>query len=327
MSLLQYNHSLIHVSDNIPLLPHFRKFIFSDIEWYKTIYEPLAPYADIHYNNLFVWSDLFDTLEVSSVDDVIVFKYSNPLSNKKTSFVVVGHNIHPSTIEKIFAYQKSSGYDTCIEESPVTMYSPEIFSSNSFCITHDRDNYEYIFNTAEQTSLAGRKFSRQRRRIGYFERAHEGDSIKLIYSDVITPNKAMQLKAYIADWGMKIGEVEDDNFERAAIEKSFKLSRRLGKHLLEVEIAGKVKSFCIFFTDREFAGCNHLKVDYSIQYLFDYTTFRLAQWLDQHKIPLMNYEQDLGIVGLRDHKVRMQPVDLLEKVTIMPNDQSQADDT
>jgi len=54
---------------------------------------------------------------------------------------------------------------------------------------------------------------------------------------------------------------------------------------------------------------NHLRVDYSYPYIFDYLTHEFAKIAAGDNIPRLNFEMDLGIEGLKRHKIALRPVE------------------
>jgi hypothetical protein len=72
----------------------------------------------------------------------------------------------------------------------------------------------------------------------------------------------------------------------------------------------------ISFLDKNTAGGNFLKVDYSVRNIFRYTVYQLAIKLRQDGIKEINIEQDLGIEGLRSFKKHLSPLRMLEKKII-----------
>lgn len=72
----------------------------------------------------------------------------------------------------------------------------------------------------------------------------------------------------------------------------------------------------ISYLDNNTAAINHIKVNYSVQDIFRYTVYRLAKILKKSGIAEMNFEQDLGIEGIRTFKMRLRPSRFLEKKII-----------
>ena len=307
--------------NNLPIFPDKRQFILDDIEWYHQHYKKsgLSPYSDISPDDLFVWLNFNNDLSVSKLGDGIVLTYTNTLDNNATNLLPLLPNLDDDSINSIMVYLKNHNKPQEIKEVPLLLC--DNLSPEKWYIEKDIDSYEYILNNEEQTLLQGNKHSRQRRRINYFEKCHSNSKIDVILIDEIDNN----IKNVFLDFvrNMPLNSTDEgcrkNTSEHEAIKVNLDYAHIFNKKILIIKIDEKIASVSLIsYIDKKAVAINHLKVDYSIQYIFQYTLYILATKLGEEGISEMNIEQDLGIEGIRTFKKRLNPSRYLEKVRIRP---------
>lgn len=300
--------------NTFPAFPNFRKFKQTEVRQYEAYYATIQPYADLNAANLFIWADIFNDLSVSVLDGTLVLRYTNPFQNKRTTYALSGKPISPENLLKIFAYQMDRGDDVILREVPSHLLPCD---DSRFISYDDRDSYEYILSVEQHATYPGKAFSRQRRRIGFFEREHRNDTFTVEHRPYIDHALAGELEEFMTSYDT-MNDLSDDNLEPIALQKALTFSKKLGKEVFLIRMNNRLVAFCIFVRVGPTAIVNHIKVDRDIQYMFDYSTYRLAQYFYAAGIQEMNFEQDLGLPGLRDHKTRLRPIRFLKKSCILP---------
>lgn len=294
--------------------PIFRNFTAEDYVDYMAVYTATnAPYADISPANLLVWLNIDGTLRISRLDDSLVLRYSNPFDDGEENFILLEKAPGYEHFKKIFALARDEGVTASMRELPYATLP--FLPASEFTVTPNRDSFEYILDTGLHTGLAGKSFSIQRRRMGYFKRVHEDDDIDVMFYDHIGDEQKKLMLDLISQWKIVANEdnLSSDNREFEALTYAIHTADILNRDLMLICINGKPAAFSLFSIYGDTAIVGHIKVDYEIQYAFDFATYSLACELSGRGIPYMNFEQDLGIPGLREHKLRLRPVRMLEK--------------
>jgi len=310
--------------EKLPEFPNFRLFTINDITWYHDYYlkNGLSPYADISPYDLFVWLNFNNDLAVSELNDGITFCYTNILDNNQNNIIPLANPLSDSIIEKVMLYLKENNLPLELHEIPSIICNE--LDQNKWQIEDDRNSYEYILDTSQQLLLEGSDFSRQRRRVNFFEREHSSDTIDVqYYQEIDNETKEVFLHFISAMPFNSNEESSQQNYaEPIAIRNNLEQSSVFHKEALIVRINGEIASFAIIshLGDKTVA-INHLEANYSVQYIFQYTIYQLAKILKEDGIDEMNIEQDLGIEGIRIFKERLQPSRFLEKKIIRPRHQ------
>lgn len=305
----------------LPNFPFFRKFTFDDVSWYYDFYikNGLNPYADINQENLLVWLNMKNDLEVSILNGSVIFKYTNVLHNNRVNVIPLEKTLNGPVINGVMSYLKYNGLPLEIREIPSVICND--LDDKEWVIEDDRDSYEYILNTHQQSSLEGGDFCRHRRRLNVFEREHANDKVDIQYYHEFNDEIIGVFIQHIN--GMAFNNSEEASkenlLEPIAIRRNINYAKIFHKKALIIKINGQVVSISmISLLDEHTAVINHLKVNYSVQHIFQYTIYQLAKILKENGINEMNIEQDLGIEGLRAYKERLKPSRYLEKKIITP---------
>jgi hypothetical protein len=304
---------------SIPIFPNFRPFTKEDISWYDDFYfnNNLNPYADLNPNNLFVWFNMVDDLSISKLNEAIIVKFTNVLDNNKLWIMPLAKSITNNDIELIFLYLKEYGLLEEIREIPSSCCSG--LDDNRWSISDDRGGFEYILDTNQQYLLDGSDFSRQRRRVNYFEREHQADKIEVNFYNDCTEELESYFLHHLNHMPLNSNEesTRRNLWEANAVKRNLEYFSLFHKKAMVIKINGEVVSLSLLTClDDKTIGVNHIKVDYGVQYIFQYTIYQLAKILREKNILEMNLEQDLDFEGLRIFKERLQPSRYLEKKVI-----------
>jgi hypothetical protein len=304
---------------NDALFPTFRKFTTGDFLPYQLVYKKYyAPYADISPANLLAWFDIDNTLEISRLDDAIVLRYENTFEHNSINYLLLEPKVSKEHVIAIYALAPSLG-NCILREQPRALLA-NLEEDPTFQITSNRASSEYILDVEQHVMVTGGAFYRQRYEVRAFERANQGKKLELRMT-VSASNKDKELlKSLLSQWQLTANAANStkENREREAISRAIASLDETDRPFAILFLDAKPIAFSLFAFYGDVAIVGHVKVDYEYPFVFDYMVHRLAKLFKDHAIKYINFEQDLGIEGLRSHKSRLRPVRMLEKADIMP---------
>jgi len=309
--------------DMLPKFPNFRPFTSEDISWYQDYYSKnsLYPYTDISPANIFAWLGMNNDLGACKINETVVLKYTNILDDNQINFIPLANHLTNNVVEILMTYLRENSLPLELHEVPSTICRE--LDQSKWSLVDDCAGFEYILDTSQQSELPGSDFSRQRRRVNYFERQHIDDKIEIEYKE-IDDNVKTAFLHHLETMPLNSNEYSStrNTAEPVAVRINLDCAQIFHKKALIIKINNSVVALAMVSPlDTETVAINHLKVDYSIQYIFQYTIYQLAKILKTEGIAKMNIEQDLGIEGLRAFKERLQPIIMLEKKIITPRHQ------
>ena len=171
----------------------------------------------------------------------------------------------------------------------------------------DRKDRDYLYDPRAVASATGRPYRDLRKRLSRFERLHVSEFREM------TPADAPACEHLLRHWrrrqGRKHGFLLDWGYTRAALD-------RYGEWPLEdlqgwcVELDGRLAAFGMGGRMQEgVANFFVAKADPDVWGLSEYLRWEVYRCLSQFR--LVNDAGDLGLPGLRQHKMKFRPVELL----------------
>jgi hypothetical protein len=221
-------------------------------------------------------------------------------------FSPIGTGSVKKVIEKILTERKTSFF-----RLPNDLAS-HFMNDNRFKVELDRDNYDYLFKTIDLTCLKGRKYDSKRNLIARFKAEHAYEYIRLNDSNVRECLDFENKWCVIKD----CDKIESLNNERLAIHEivdNFSLSKLMAA---AIKINNLIHAIAIAEKLNPNTAVMHvLKADPSIKGLYQIMNNEFIL-KELSTFEYVNFEQDLGVEGLRKAKLSYHPASLVEKFTL-----------
>ena len=291
----------------IPQYPIFSKLNIKNRDEIIELNSKYPPYSDFNFTSIYCW-DTDETAEVSMLNNNLVIKLPGYLTGNKIVSILGNINIDASIKILLKDYPK-------LELVPQIIID-NISEFNDLKITEDRDNFDYIVNASDLAELSFHNFPKKRKMLDKFTA-----NFPNIQSQIINLNDSEMIDRIISLfklWSQNHGKSEtESNSELIALKRlinnhgSFKESYALG--LFDNKQLVGFNTFEII--DQEFGISSFQKGDANYDYIYVKITNELAKFLSP-KCKLINFEQDLGFVGLRNSKLSYHPVEFLKKYII-----------
>lgn len=301
---------------NIAKFPNFTKFSLNIETSYNKFLKNLEPYADYSFANLAIWLNCNADLELSSLNKNIVLRFSNILEdNQPKTYTIIGTNKIDKSIELLHSNLLKK------EDVNVLYAVPEETAKKitKFHTDEDRDNFDYILSVDEQIHLFGTKFGKYRRKVNGFIK-ESGDETKIKELDLKNELDFYSLVNAMHTWDRiyDVGGNDVERIEAKAITNTLKYHERLGFRCIAILVNNQIEAFSLFRVNKlqSIVNINHTKCSYKYKHLFDFTVYATASKLKTEGIEYINFEQDLGIPGLREHKSGLRPIKFLKKYTV-----------
>lgn len=287
-------------------------------EEYESIVSDLSPYADYSFANLIIWLDLNDDLEICLLNNNVIIKYHDILQDSLPHVVsIVGKTKILDSLKQIDDYLIDSG-------EPRVLYAvPEeiaIEAAKIYRVEEERDSFDYILKVDEQVELAGTRFGKYRRKVN---KLINNGEISLSSKEIPleSPEGRREIEEALSLWDQDMHQFTNNDPRRTeslAIKRTLEYAEAFGFRSVGIYIDNQLEAFTLFRIDksRSVANINHTKTPYRMPFVFDYAVHATAKILQHENIQLINFEQDLGIPGLREHKLGLRPIKFLKKYTV-----------
>ncbi len=303
---------LMRLIDKVPPFPNFRKFSFTDRKWYEEFYAKFPPYADFSFENLLVWCDIFDDLNISLLNNNIILTFTDPFGPKNESlYTILGDNEPIKTLKEVSSFLKdhtSSMLPDCFVD--------KINNKNQWRIIEDRDNWDYIYSLEKFTKMQGGDYSMLRKNMRRILRTID-NNFEFKDFDLNTTDNRIKLINLMHSWDLMFSLTDNDplHIENKAIDRLLSMQDVLGHKCYLFYFKGQIEGFLIFHTvpQKDYIIFNHIKCSYKYRYMFDFIFLQSLAELINKGFKFVNMEQDLGSAGLRQHKLTLRPQMFLRK--------------
>jgi len=305
--------------------PHFKSLSREDYFVYARFIRSFPQHCDFTLNNLAVWLDAHDTLEYSWLYGNIVLRISgSPLfEDPGPTYTILGNKQAHKSLTRIF---DSSDIRSLHLVPDYFVDSLSDRQKTAFVINDDRDNWDYVINIDDLIKKSGSKYENFRYQIKYFLKNYSDNAvIKPI--DLQTTEGVHAIVNALHSWPVINSFTQNGNdphrTDAQAIARVLEIQQWLPiKHqALGIYIEDKLQGFSIFHippaTDNIAMG-NHIKFNGEYKRLFDILAYTTATTLKSQGVALLNAEQDMGIEGIRHHKLDLNPMAFYKKYTITP---------
>lgn len=183
-------------------------------------------------------------------------------------------------------------------------------------ISESQDHFDYIYSAEQHASLSGPEFSSKRKKYKRFARNYEGR-----YSTEIILTKDGAQLGFLTEIFDKWAQSKDKHnketeAERKAIERFAQFSNSLDVIVMCLRIDGAISGFSIHEIINETAIAHFHKTDSKFDNIDVFLTAQAAQDLVRRGCKFINWEQDLGVEGLRHSKQSYNPVHFLKKYKV-----------
>ena len=299
---------------------HFEDLSSSSNYLFEKKYIEDNPYADTSHATLLYWWCLEQNAQIAVHNDNLCIQSTYPLENGELSISLFGVNNINDSLADIFSYQKQKNLPLGIHFTPA--YTVEAIKDKAnLRIEENRDIAEYVMSIQEHAFLEGANFKRLRNKVSHFNKLSFAPKIEfssyLIDKDNIERTK-FAIKKINASQKNDREKIEDIAIEKLLnLSNDFPITCYMLRHDTKVIAVGLVKEIAS-------NTLNFCHIRYSSDYpdLFTYFFHLTCRYIHDNakSYTQINIEQDLGIDGMRQHKLRMRPVTLLKKYSVYPID-------
>lgn len=295
----------------IPKFPVFKNLELSDKKDIEFFAAKFNPYSDFNFTCLWLWN-LNNNIELSELNHNLVILFHND-ENNKSFFSFLGKNLIPETASILIKYSQKKYQTDYLKFIPEEIIRE--LPSSKFEKTPDKNSHDYVYfipNLAHMDTLCGVSLGKK---IRHFIKSHPDYEVRE-YSIQKAPKQQCNGLFYKWAENKHIGNCPEMK-EYKALQRLFKLKNENIK-VLCLYLNRALVGFTIYeilpdnFVLSHFAKSD-THHDRSITHILNWEE---AKILESKGIKHSNWEEDLGLDGLREYKLEYRPCLFLEKFTV-----------
>lgn len=300
---------------DIPSFPLFKSLDVSDKEWIEKITTAYPPFSDFNFTSLHCWNGN-DQTSVSLLNNNLVIRMKDYTSNN-IIYSIIGHNQINQTVDTFFNSDLFRNTPPKLQLIPETNLQTEKEVFANYRIEEDPNQFDYIYDLDELSKMEGGEFHNKRNLANRFEK--ENEFTVEIYES-LDKNIHEQIIDLVHLWAeRKLRSLSDFEDELKAIGNTIEITHLTRLVIITLFVNKKMIGFTISeLLSNDYCIIHFEKTDPNFKGISEYLMRKTAEILKSRGYHYLNYQQDLGIEGLRKSKMSYGPKFFLKKYTISP---------
>ena len=294
------------------MISKYPEFTEVDLSVQKELEAELSKYdsySDFNFVSLFCWN-ADNSSAVSRLGDGLVIRLSDYLGNGQNYSYISNSKDSRKYIDIVLTTVKKLKF---VPEHTVKLIS----DMTGLNIKEDLDNFDYIYSVSKLSTLEGGKLKKKRNKVNNFEK--EMDEQTLIkHLDKITKQHKSEIEILFKKWcneNKKSFDSQKDEY--AAVHRAIENLDQLGLIFTELRHNGELMGFSINQVLQDgSAVCHFEKTLNAHKNISPYLVREVAIMLNKKGCKYVNWEQDLGLEGLKQAKSSYKQEYFLKKYTI-----------
>ncbi len=301
----------------IPSFPEFKKLELTDKEDIEKITWNYPPYSDFNFVSMYSYNTS-EKIEISILNGNLVLLFEDYIDGSPF-FTFFGENNITETIEILVNEAEKKGITKKLSLIPEFSVLP-ILENKEFVITEDPDNHDYILSIQELSEFAGNKFYDKRNLVNRFKNIYPEYETRTL--DLNNSKIQEEIIELFYTWEkLRNKKREETEHELIAINRLLEANQSFKLLAQGIYHDNKMIAFTIKeVIQKNYAIVHFEKCNISFDGISSILRQESAKFLRTHGCEFLNFEQDLGIEGLKKAKQLWRPVHFLKKYTITKSD-------
>jgi hypothetical protein len=299
----------------IPTFPRFEPLSDLDRRVYEASLVGLEPYSDFNFVTARTW-DLSDSAAVAMLEDNLVLRHEDPTCGAPL-VTFLGTTETTEVAHRLLDWLPSVGLPPILRRVPEqTVVAFEPSSVAELEVVEVRDNADYVYSLQDLANLTGRRFEQRRRGVRLFREAFPRHEVRELSARASCDRCSMEqlLERWLTS---RDADGAAEPRELAAFRRC--LEPEVGADLVYVGVL--VEDELVGFTvnelvHAEFCMAHFVRALPGWRGLSELLEHETAKRLLARGCRWMNYQEDLGIPGLRSWKMSWRPVRFLRKFDV-----------
>lgn len=308
--------------------PDFRPLRLGDRTSVQALTRRFQPYSDFNFTSLYSW-DTNETVLVSVLNGNLAVRFID-YTTQEPFYSFLGDQAVDDTAQRLLALAKAEGIVAELRLVPeVTAWR---LSPGLLQLSEDESNCDYILGIEKMKTFQGNKLGPKRNFVNRFQKSYEAATVRVDLGDVGIQTRFLDL---YHRWLIQKGAAaENPENELLALHRVMFAARHLPDLFV---VATFIGDDLAGFSINELAGSGYgmihfEKADSGYTGIYAQLMQQMAGLMELRGCRYINYEQDLGIPGLRKGKSSYIPSHYLKKYILRerraddrPSDSSPSD--
>lgn len=280
----------------LPLFPKFKSLELSDRSDVEEITKIYPPYCDFNFLSMWSW-DVRSEIRLSQLEGNLIVKFTDYLTGEPF-YSFFGENKVNEVISTLIDLSVKEGLSPALKLVPE--FAAEHVDLSKFLVVEDRDNFDYVYKVDRLAGYVGNNLRSKKNLVNRFNRSYE-NKIEVKY-DLGGNLDVRKIAINIFKLWVEYKKLpnEDVEFEYEALLRL--LDNYDGRKLITIVVFVEKKPVGFLLgdiLDNETAMIHFEKGLGDYPGIFPFLMQQYCIFLKGFGVKFVNYEQDLGIEGLR----------------------------
>jgi hypothetical protein len=295
----------------IPEFPQFKSLELSDREDIEKITQKYPPYSDFNFVSMWAWN-ISDGMKISQLNKNLVVVFNDYLSGDSFVSFIGKNKISETTTELINFSQKN--YQT----SSLKLISEEIAKDLiklGFKVIPDRDSHDYVYSISHLVSMDSWSQSTISKGIRRFIKKYPDYIVKQNSIQEVSEDEYLKMFKKWSENKNILNHFESNEYK--AFKRVFQIKDKNVK-VISLYLKDVLIGFSLFeILAGGYVISHFAKADTAYHSaVYDILNWEEAKILKNNGMKYYNWEQDLGIKGLRASKLKYKPSFLLKQFIV-----------
>ena len=283
----------------------FHPLTIHDKETIESVVASHDPYSDFHFTSMFCWNT-DESAEFCILGDSLIIKLPDYTSGLPV-FSLIGVNNITETLGKLSMITDELNF---VPELVIDRIG------DMDCDTSiQRDHFDYIYNLEDLVKMKGKSYRAVRNKVNQFASRHDNYSLEFLdMGDVALCEEMREVMGSWARWK----SAGDNVAELDVLERLMAHHKRLDVIGVGIRVDKKLAAFSLHevIGKSGYAICHLQKTVPDYRNIDAFLTYQSSKVLYERGALFVNWEQDLGLLGLRQLKESYRPSRYLEKYRV-----------
>lgn len=298
----------------IPHFPHFVKLDLSHKNEIESITGRFPPYSDFNFTSLWTYNT-DNSIEISLLNENLIVKFIDYIS-LKPFYSFIGQNNLIETAQILIDHSYKTKIEHYLKLIPEHVIHVDNAFYNYFQIEEDQNNHDYIIAAEDVALLPEEKYKKKKYLVERFKKKYPSYESKKM--DISLKEVHKEISDLFSLWEVRSGkERRDTENELTAIKRLLENHKELNVFALGIYHMNSLVAFNLYEVTHSTYGISAFqKADKNYTGVYAMLSHEAGKHLHSIGCKYINYEQDLGLEGLRLSKSLWKPTHFLKKYII-----------
>lgn len=295
-----------------PLFPNFKKLELSDKKFIESYTTQYPPYSDYNFTSLWSWN-IKDEIQFAELGGNLVVRFTDYLTSQPF-YSIIGHKLSKIVLNQLLDFVKSEGLEPTLRLLPEDCVRK--IKKDRFSLREDINNYDYVLSIPELVTYKGNPLRGKRNFVNRFRKQYRSTTSEFDLTDAKIQRSIQKLFSLWAE--QKSLGPEDVENEFVALWRLLQAAKEYSFVAVGIFVDNQLVGFSINeVVGKSYAILHFEKADTkSFVGVYPYVMQETARELAALGCRYLNYEQDLGLEGLKKAKASYHPCHMLKKYTL-----------